>query len=312
MLRIRKNSNNTWEKKKKRNGLVANEEKLFYLFALPWLISLIVFFIYPAVMSFYYSLTDYDIISAPKFVGIQNYVRLMNDPLFIKSMQNTIYMVAFSLPINLVVQLLMALLMNWNLKGIGIFRTIYYMPVLVPAVSTSLLFGMIYDPDYGLLNSILKILHLPPQQWIFSVQLSKPSIILMGLWTAGSGMLIYLANLKDIPTSLYESAEIDGANFWWRFWKITLPMLTPTIFFQLIMGLINTFQIFTESFVLTHGGPDYSTYFTMYYLYLNAFRYGKMGYASAMAWILFVIILIATIIVLRTSSYWVYYEEERK
>jgi multiple sugar transport system permease protein len=299
-------------KGKKAGNLAAREELLFYAFAEPWIIGLLVFFLYPAGMSFYYSLTNYDIISPPKFIAIQNYTNLAKDELFIKCIKNTLFMVAFSLPINLIVQLLLALMMNWRVKGIGLFRTIYYMPVLVPAVSTSILFTMVYDPDYGLLNALLKVFHIPPQQWLNSVHLSKPSIILMGIWTAGSGMLIYLANLKDIPEVLYESAEIDGANYWWRFWKITLPMLTPTIFFQLVMGIISTFQLFTESFVLTQGGPDYSTYFMMYYLYLNAFRYGRMGMASAMAWILFLMILIITVLILKSSPYWVHYEEERK
>lgn len=298
--------------KRKNVGLDKKEERLFYLFAAPWLIGLVVFFIYPAGMSLYYSLTDFDIISPPKFIGMQNYANLFNDELFIQCIKNTLYMVVFSLPINLIIQLLLALMMNWNIKGIKTFRTIYYMPVLVPAVSTSILFTMVYDPDYGLLNAFLKLFNIPPQMWLNSVQLSKPSIIIMSLWTAGSGMLIYLANLKDIPTVLYESAEIDGANSWWRFWKITLPMLTPTIFFQLVMGVISTFQLFTESFVLTQGGPDYSTYFIMYYLYLNAFKYSRMGVASAMAWILFIMILIITIIILKSSPSWVHYEEERR
>lgn len=297
--------------KRKRGSLEKKEEGLFYLFASPWLIGLIVFFIYPAVMSLYYSLTDFDIISPPKFIGMQNYANLFNDELFIQCIKNTLYMVAFSLPINLIVQLVLALIMNWNIKGIKTFRVIYYMPVLVPAVSTSILFTMVYDPDYGLLNAFLGLFNIPPQMWLNSVKLSKPSIIIMSLWTAGSGMLIYLANLKDIPAVLYESAEIDGANSWWKFWKITLPMLTPTIFFQLVMGVISTFQLFTESFVLTQGGPDYSTYFIMYYLYLNAFKYGRMGLASAMAWILFIMILIITIIILKSSSLWVHYEERR-
>jgi len=186
------------------------------------------------------------------------------------------------------------------------------MPVLVPPVSIAILFTMVYDEDYGLLNAFLRIFHIPPQQWLSTIQLSKPSIIIMTLWVAGSGILIYLANLKDIPRTLYESAHIDGANSWWRFWKITLPMLTPTLFFQLVMSVIATFQLFTESFVLTQGGPDYSTYFIMYYLYLSAFRYGRMGMASAMAWILFLMILVITVLILKSSPYWVHYEGERK
>jgi multiple sugar transport system permease protein len=291
----------------------SNKELLFHIFALPWILGILIFFLFPACMSFYYSLTSYDIVTAPKFIGMENYVNLFaNDELFITCLKNTLYMVAFSLPISLVIQLLMALLMNWDIKGIAWFRTIYYLPVLVPPVSTSILFSMVYDEDYGLLNSFIHLFGIPSQQWLNTVYLSKPSIILLGLWTAGSGMLIYLANLKDIPVSMYESASMDGANSWWRFWKITLPMMTPTIFFQLVMGIIFTFQLFTESFVLTMGGPDYSTYFLMYYIYLSAFKYGRMGSASAMAWILFIIILIITVIIVKSSKSWVHYEGERK
>jgi multiple sugar transport system permease protein len=289
------------------------EELLFYVFAAPWIIGILVFFVYPAVMSFFYSLTEYDIVSPPKYIGMENYISLFTkDELFIKCITNTLFMVIIALPLGLMVQLILALMMNWDVKGIGIFRAIYYLPVLVPPVSISIIFTMVYDEDYGLLNSILNFLHIPPQQWLTTVQLSKPSIIIMTLWVAGSGMLIYLAALKDVPKALYESAYIDGANGWWRFWKITLPMITPALFFQVIMGVISTFQLFTESFVLTQGGPDYSTYFMMYYIYLSAFRYGRMGMASAMAWILFILILIITVIILKTSNKWVYYEGERK
>lgn len=285
----------------------------FYIFASPWILGLIIFFIYPAVMSFYYSLTNYDIVSKPVFIGFKNYVTLFTkDTIFVKSIINTLYMVAFSLPLQLIMQLILAMMLNWEVKGIGIFRAIYYIPVLVPPVSISLLFSMVYDENYGILNAILRLFGLPGQQWLTSVQLSKPSIIIMGLWTAGSGMLFYLSSLKNVPKSLYESADIDGASSWTKMWKITMPIISPTIFFQLIMGVISTFQLFTESYVLTKGGPNYSSTFMMYYLYQTAFKEGKMGMASAMAWILFVIILIFTVVILKTSNKWVYYEEEMK
>lgn len=293
--------------------LFSKKDIPFYIFASPWILGLIIFFIYPAIMSFYYSLTDYDIVSKPTFIGLKNYVVLFTkDTIFIKSVMNTLYMVAFSLPLQLIMQLILALMLNWEVKGIGIFRAIYYIPVLVPPVSISLLFSMVYDDNYGILNAILRLFGLPGQQWLTSVQLSKPSIIIMGLWTAGSGMLFYLSSLKNVSKSLYESADIDGASAWTKMWKITLPIISPTIFFQLIMGVISTFQLFTESYVLTKGGPDYSSTFMMYYLYKTAFKEGHMGMASAMAWILFVIILIFTIIILKTSNKWVYYEEEMK
>lgn len=303
------------QKKQKKHSFVLFSRKdiPFYIFAAPWIIGMIIFFLYPAVMSFYYSLTDYDIISKPVFVGLKNYITLFTkDEIFMKSVQNTLYMVAFSLPLQLILQLLLALMLNWEVKGIGIFRAMYYIPVLVPPVSISLLFTMVYDDNYGVLNGLLRLFGIPPQQWLTSVQLSKPSIIIMGLWTAGSGMLFYLSSLKNVPNSLYESASIDGASAWTKMWKITLPIISPTIFFQLIMGVIATFQLFTESYVLTKGGPDYSSYFMMYYLYLTAFKEGRMGMASAMAWILFVIILMFAVLILKTSKKWVYYAEDER
>lgn len=298
-------------KKKRPVGLFSYKSELpFYLFAAPWLIGMAVFFLYPAVMSLYYSLTNYNIIGHPIFIGFKNYVVLFTkDQTFIKCIWNTLYMVVFSLPIQLVFQLILALMLNWEVKGIGVFRTLYYIPVLVPPVSISILFTMVYDDNYGILNAILRLVGIPGQHWLSSVQLSKPSIIIMGLWTAGSGMLFYLSSLKNVSPSLYESARIDGASNWQRLVKITLPLITPTIFFNVVMGVIYTFQLFTESYVLTKGGPNYSSYFLMYYMYNEAFKAGKMGMASAMAWVLFVIILLFSILILKTSKYWVYYEE---
>lgn len=304
---------NAKKKNRKSSSLFSRKDIPFYIFAAPWIIGMIIFFLYPAVMSLYYSLTDYDIISKPVFVGLKNYITLFTkDQIFMKSIVNTLYMVAISLPLQLIMQLMLAMMLNWEVKGIGIFRAIYYIPVLVPPVSISLLFTMVYDDNYGVLNAILKLFGLPAQQWLTSVQLSKPSIIIMGLWTAGSGMLFYLSSLKNVPASLYESASIDGASAWTRMWKITLPIISPTIFFQLIMGVIATFQLFTESYVLTKGGPNFSSYFMMYYLYLTAFKEGKMGMASAMAWLLFAVILVFTVIILKTSKKWVYYEEDER
>lgn len=300
-------------KKNKHSLLFSKKDIPFYLFASPWIIGLIVFFIYPAIMSFYYSLCNYDIVSTPQFVGLKNFVTLFTkDLIFMKSVRNTLFMVVISLPLQLIFQIFLAMMLNWSLKGIGVFRTLYYIPVLVPPVSISVLFTMVYDDNYGILNGILRLFGIPAQQWLTSVELSKPSIIIMLLWTAGSGMLFYLSSLKNVPTSLYEAADIDGASAWTKMWKITIPMITPAIFFQLIMGIIATFQLFTESYVLTKGGPNYSSTFIMYYLYKTAFKQGNMGLASAMAWILFVIILIVTVVILKTSNKWVYYEEEAK
>ncbi|TCZ78795.1 sugar ABC transporter permease [Paenibacillus albiflavus] len=286
------------------------EELSFYLFAAPWLFGLLIFFAGPAIASFVLSLTDYNILSSPTYVGTDNFQFLFHDELFWKSLMNTLYMIVIALPITLIAQILLALFVNTERKGIGVFRTIYYLPYLVPAVATGILWGMLFNTDFGLLNNVLNWFGIPPQSWLSNPQLAKPSITIMLLWTTGSGMLIYLAGLKGIPKHLYESAIIDGATRRRQFWHITLPLLSPTIFFNLIMGIIGTFQMFTEAYVLTKGGPNYETTFYMYYLYNNAFKYFKMGIASAQAWILFLVILVFTLIVIRISRKWVYYEGE--
>lgn len=286
------------------------EEVKFYLFASPWIIGLLLFFIGPAIASLGLSFTEYDILSAPKWIGLDNYNKLLDDELFWKSLANTFYMIMIALPLGLAVQIMLAVFVNADLKGMSFFRTVYYIPFLVPAVASGILWGMLFNTDFGLLNYILSWFGIPSQSWLGNPSLAKPSIVLMGLWTTGSGMLIYLAGLKGIPGSLYESARIDGASRTRQFFHITLPLMSPTIFFNLVMGIISTFQMFTESYVLTRGGPNYATTFYMNYLYNNAFKYYKMGLASAQAWILFAIILVITLVVLKTSKYWVYYEGE--
>lgn len=286
------------------------EEIKFYLFAAPWIIGLFIFFIGPAFASLGLSFTEYDILSPPKYVGTDNYTSLLQDELFWKSLKNTFYMILIALPLGLVTQVLLAVFINADLKGISIFRTLFYIPFLVPAVASGILWGMLFNSDFGLLNAVLDFFGIPAQSWLGDPTLAKPSIIIMGLWTSGSGMLIYLAGLKGIPTQLYESARIDGASRFRQFKHITIPLLSPTIFYNLIMGIIGTFQMFTESYVLTRGGPNYATTFYMNYLYNNAFKYFKMGLASAQAWILFIIILAITLVVLKTAKYWVYYEGE--
>ena len=187
------------------------------------------------------------------------------------------------------------------------YRVIYYLPSIIPTVGASVLWVWIFNPRLGLLNLILKLVGLPPQSWLGSPHLAKPSLILMSLWGIGGGMVIYLAGLQDVPTHLYEAATIDGASGWDRWWHITIPMMTPTIFYNLLMGIIGSFQVFASAFIMTGGGPLHATYFYMLNLYRNAFTYYRMGYASALAWFLFVILLILTYAIFRTSSRWVYY-----
>ena len=283
------------------------------LFISPAIIGFMVFIAYPLIASLYYSLTRYDVLSAPRWVGFANYEQLFNrDETFRKGIENTLYMVLIGLPIHLLFDLFVALLLNLKVRGMSIYRTIFYMPSVVPAVVSAILWLWIFNGQYGLLNAVLYLFHLPPQGWLTSPALAKPSMIFMGIWYGGNTIIILLAALQDVPVELYEAAELDGAGTVARTFNVTLPMITPAIFYTLIIGTIGYFQFFTEAWVLTAtrdggaGGPAQSLMFYAIYLYQNAFIFFKMGYASAMAWILFLIILVTTILLFRFSD-WVYY-----
>jgi len=294
-----------------RNGL---------LFALPWVIGFLVFTIYPICASAYYSFCDYDGISPAKWVGIYNYKALfLDDPVFRKALWNTLYMIAFGLPMGLLASLVLAFVLNLPLRGIGIYRTLYYLPSITPLVAASALWLWLLNPQIGLVNDmirhfaeVMRFLHIPgpgAPGWLIDPAYAKPALILMGLWGAGGGMIIYLAGLQDVPAQLYEAAEIDGASSWQRLLNVTLPSLSPIILFNVVMGLIGSFQYFTQVYVMTGGGPQDATRFYALYLFENAFLNFKMGYASAMAWILFVLTLLLTLVVFRTSARWIYYPE---
>lgn len=289
-------------------GLLKAEYKMGYLFALPWLLGFLIFTLGPLLASIYLSLTSYDVLNPPNFIGLNNFRTLFHDPLFWKSLYNTFYMVIIGVPVNIIVAFSIALLLNVEIKGIAIYRAIYYLPSITPAVAASILWLWILNADFGILNSVLALLGIRGPNWLTDPAWAKLAIIMMGAWGAGGSMLIYLAGLKGIPVQLYEAAEIDGANWWYKFWRITVPMISPTLFFNLIMGVIGTFQIFTQAYIMTQGGPVDSTLFYVYYLFNNAFSYFKMGYACSMAWILFLIILALTALQLKLASYWVYYE----
>jgi multiple sugar transport system permease protein len=294
----------------------ANNNIKGYLFVMPWLISLLVFTAYPVLASFYFSLNDYNVLEPPKWSGLHNFdVMLNKDPLFWKAVSNTTYYALFSVPLQLAVALLLAILLNSSNRGIGIYRTIYYLPGLMPTVAATLLFFVILDPRLGLVNAGLHALGLPKLGWMRSAVWAKPALIMISLWTGSGGpMLIFLAGLKDIPVSLLEAATIDGANAWRRFWHVTLPLLTPTLFFNLVIGIINSFQVFATAFVAstasgsTSAGPLNSMLMYMSHIYNNAFRYFAMGYASALALTMFIVLVILTLLLARSSSIWVYYE----
>jgi len=284
-------------------------------FISPWLIGFLGLTLYPILASLYYSFCEYRVLTPPRWVGLRNYIELFTDhDYFLPSLANTAYMF-IELPIALVLSVSIALLLNQRLRGMALFRTLYYLPSVVPTVAASILWLWLLNPEYGLVNKTLEWLHLPTTEWLQSPVWSKPAFIVLDLWMIGGGIVIYLAALQGVPEHLYEAAELDGASAWCKTWHITLPAISPVIFFNLILGVIGTFQYFTQAFLMTGvppGGPANSTLFYALYLFQNAFTYFRMGYACAMAWVLFILTLLATLLIFRTSARWVYYEGESR
>lgn len=250
---------------------------------------------------------------APKWVGLYNYIFMFTkDRLFHKSLWNTTYYAMISVPLGIAASVLIAVLLNQKVKGMRFFRTIFYLPTVVSSVAVALLWMWLLEPNFGMVNTLLSQIGIKGPGWLSNPAWSKPSLILMSLWTVGGGMLIYLAALQDVPQSLYESASIDGAGSLKQFFKITLPMISPTIFFNLITGVIGGLQVFSQAFIMTDGGPAYSTYFYALHLYNKAFKEYNMGYASSLAWVLLVITLVLSMCIFKTSKRWVYYEGDQK
>jgi multiple sugar transport system permease protein len=280
-----------------------------YVFISPWLIGFLIFTAGPMLASLYLSFCKYDLHTLT-WVGPKNYeVLLTRDPLFWKSLANTAIYVLFSVPLGLTGSLLIAVLLNQSIKGIAFFRTAFYLPSLVPAVASALVWRWVFHPDAGILNYGLSLAGIQGPEWLQDPKTALASLIIMSLWGIGGGrMIIFLAGLQGISDELYEAASLDGAKGWTTFRHITLPMLSPTIFFNLVLGIIGSFQVFTSAYVMTGGGPNNATLMYVLYLYNNAFRFFKMGKASAMAWILFVLLLAFTVMQFRNASKWVYYE----
>lgn len=289
---------------RKRRDLIAG-----LIFASPVILGFIIFVIGPMIASGYFSLTDYSIASTPSWVGLDNYKNLLTggDPFFYKSLIVTTIFVVFSVPIQLIFSLMIAMLLNNDVKFKGIFRTIFYLPTIVPAAASSMIWIWLMDPDLGLFNTILRALGMPTSKWIFDEKTVLPSLIIMSLWTTGSTVIIFLAGLQGVPKQLYEAVEIDGGNSLHKFIKVTVPMITPTLFFNLVMGFINGFQTFTQAYIMTNGGPNNSSLFYAFYIYREAFSNFRMGNASALAWILLGIVGIFTFVLFKSSK-WVYYE----
>ncbi|HEY3412089.1 MAG TPA: sugar ABC transporter permease [Armatimonadota bacterium] len=277
-------------------------------FVSPWLLGFLIFTLYPVIASFRYSLTDFPVLHPPRYVGFENYRQLLTgDEYFWRyAVFNTVFMF-LELPLGIGMGLALATLLNQRLKGMAAFRAMLYLPSVVPAVASAMLWMWIFNPQYGLANSVLAAGHIHKLNWLVDPRWSKPSLIIMDVWSVGGGMIITLAALQGVPKHLYEAATLDGASALGRFRHVTIPMISPVLFFQLIMGVIGTFQYFTNAQVMTKGGPQMSTTYYAYYLFNNAFVYFKMGYACAMAWILFAITLSLSLLVMWSGKKWVHY-----
>jgi multiple sugar transport system permease protein len=282
------------------------------LFISPWLIGFVCFAVFPLLTSIYFSMTNYDFIRVPQFIGLANYKRLFTtDPDFWKVMYNTFFYVLLGVPIGATVAFLIANLLNSDIKGRAIYRSIIYIPSIVPAVCTAMVWLFLLNTQYGAINGLLKSFEWPTIPFLSNPTLSKPTLVMIYVWTQGAAVVIFLASLQDVPRSLYEAATVDGANAWHKFWNVTVPLCTPVILFNLIIGFISAFQEFTLPWLLTSGGPMKSTEFYVVNLYRNAFIQLSMGKASAMAWILFAIVVLFSTILFATSARWVYYGGEK-
>jgi len=291
------------------------EAALGVLFTLPWLIRLAVLHIYPILAALYYSFTRYSVVQAPVWIGLDNYHKLFfRDSLPMKALYNSAYYSIGAVPLGLILALFLALLLNQKIHGLSFFRSVFFIPSVVPAVASSILWLWLLNPRVGLINYVLTSVGLPRIPWLSSALWIKPAFILMSLWGIGWTTVIFVAGLQDVPSHLYEAAEIDGAGAWAKFWSVTVPMLSPTIFFNLVMGIIGSLQIFGPAYVMLagpSGGPQDSALFYVLYLFRQAFQYFEMGYASALAVVIFLVILALTLLVFKSSELWVYYESSR-
>lgn len=279
----------------------------FFAFVSPWLVGFVFLTVVPMVASLAISFTEWNILSPPKWNGVQNFITIFKDPLFYKAVRVTLTYTLFSVPLNVILSIFVAMLLNNNLRGMSIFRTIFYLPAIISGVVIAIVWLWIYNPDYGIFNNFLRMFGIQGPKWVYDENWALPSVIIMSLWNIGANIVLYLAGLQGISTEYYEAAHIDGANFWDRFVHITLPSISPVLLFTALTGIINSLQTFTQAFIMTEGGPNNATNFYAYYIYNNAFVWHRMGEACAQAWILFIIIFVLTLLTLRASKGHVYY-----
>ncbi|MGI6375407.1 MAG: carbohydrate ABC transporter permease [Anaerolineae bacterium] len=278
------------------------------LYVLPFLAGFLMLRVYPMGYSIWLMFQKWDLITPAQFAGLANFRRLAADPKFVLSLTNTAFYTFLGVPIHLTVALLLALALNTDIRGQPFYRTVFYLPSITPAVASAVIWLQMFHQEFGIINTFLANFGVPPIKWLFDPDLAKPAFILMGCWSVGPQVVIFLAGLQGIPEVMYEAAVIDGAGRWAKFSQITVPLLSPVIFFNLVMGVIGSFQVFTSAFIMTSGGPQNATLFSVLYIYQDAFQNFRMGYAALMAWVLALIILFFTFIQFRVSNRWVYYE----
>lgn len=280
-----------------------------YLMAAPWIIGFLVFVAGPMIYSLFLSFTRWDLFTPPRVIGFENYQQLLtDDPAFLQSLKVTSIYAFFGVPLQVIAGLIVAVLLNSKIRFLAFFRSIYYLPSIVGGISVAIMFRWIFGTQFGIVNGMLSAVGIDGPSWLGDPNWVLVTFILMGIWGSGQSMLIYLGALQGVPTELYDAADVDGASSFAKFIRITVPMVTPAIFFNLIIGIINALQEFITPFAMTNGGPANASLFMVLYLYRNAFEFFKMGYASAIAWLLFIYILILSLLVLRSSKAWVYYE----
>lgn len=286
----------------------SRETFMGYLFLSPWLLGFLIFLIGPMVASLYFSFTEYKVIQPPRWIGLGNYVRMFGDDLFYQALSVTARYTVVSVPLGILVALALAILLNQRIVARGLLRTVFYLPSIISGVAVAIVFAWLFNAQFGVLNYLLSLVKIQGPNWLGSPRWALWAFVLMSLWGVGGNMVIFLAALQGVPKALYEAGDLDGATGWRRFWHITLPLISPAVLFVAIIGIIASFQTFTQSYIMTGGGPANSTLFFLLYLYKNAFTWFEMGYASALAWLLFAVIIVCTILLLRTSAWWVYYE----
>jgi len=279
-----------------------------WLFASPFILGVLAFWVAPMLYSLFLTTQDWDMLHAPDFIGSGNFRKMLEDPLVRTSLWNTAFYTFLSVPLNLMVAFSLAVALNQRLSGRSVYRTVFYLPSITPAVASAVVWLMVFNPEFGMLNSILGLFGVAPVKWLFDTRIAKPAFIFMQLWSVGPQMIIMLAALQNVPQEALEAAQIDGAGSWARFRNVTIPMVSPALLFNLIIGIIGSLQVFTASFIMTRGGPQNATLFVVLYIYENGFSKLQMGYAATLSWLLFAIIMLFTLIQLKASRRWVYYE----